>query len=169
MPDHFIPPAHPPSPDALLPVPARWRYQPVASALWQCLGMDGPALEKALHDASGPRLNVLAARAVAMACGGNLKAIGLIAERVEGRVGIRSNETNPASDTAREGVQQVIEDIVRAFTEAKLALAEQANGTPSDAALDITALDPTNALPPGRPTHDAIDAVGDHPRRTRWA
>jgi hypothetical protein len=165
VPDHHLtPPA--PAPDApgpLLPVPSRWRYQPVAAALWQCLGMDGPALKKALHDASGRRLNVLAAQAVTLASG-NLKAIGLIADRIEGRVGIRSGEADPASDVAREGVQQAIEDIVRGFTEAKLAQAEQANGTPSDAALDITALDSPNAVPPGRPTHDSIDAVVEHPR-----
>ena len=89
----------------------------------------------------------------------------MVAERIEGRVGIRSGETDPASDAAREGVQQAIEDIVTAFTEAKLAQAEQASGTPSDAALDITALDSPNAAPPCRPTHDAIDAVGEHPRR----
>ena len=34
---------------------------------------------------------------------------------------IRPGETNPASDAAREGVQEAIESIVRAFTEAKLA------------------------------------------------
>jgi hypothetical protein len=69
------------------------------------------------------------------------------------------------SAVAREGVQQAIEDIVTAFTEAKLAQAKQGNGTPSDAALDITALDSPNSAPPYRPTHDAIDAVGEHPRR----
>ena len=58
-----------------------------------------------------------------MAIGGNVKAINIVFDRLEGRVGIRSGETDPASDTAREGVQQAIEDIVTAFTEAKLAQA----------------------------------------------
>ena len=74
--------------------------------------MDGPTLAITLASKSATQLNVLAARAVDLACGGNIKAIGLIAERIEGRAGIRSGETDPASDVAREGVQQAIEDIV---------------------------------------------------------
>ena len=69
-----------------------------------------------------------------MACSGNLKAIGLIAERIEGRVSLRSGEADPASDTAREGVQQAIEDIVTAFTEAKLTQAD--NSTAHDSSGD---------------------------------
>ena len=74
--------------------------------------MDGPTLAITLASKSATQLNVLAARAVDLACGGNVKAIGLIAERIEGRAGIRSGETDPASDVAREGVQQAIEDLV---------------------------------------------------------
>ena len=62
-------------------------------------------------------------------------------------------------------MQQAIEDLVTGFTEAKLAQAEQASGTPGAAALDTTALNSPNAAPPCRPTHDAIDAVGEHPRQ----
>jgi hypothetical protein len=98
-----------------------------------------------------------------MAIGGNVKAMTIVFDRLEGRVGVRSGEIDPASDTAREGVQQAIEDIVRAFTEARLAEAD--DDPPGDAALDITAPDPPTTVPPGRPTHDAIDAVGEHARR----
>jgi hypothetical protein len=91
------------------PVPSRWRYQPVASALWRAPYMDGPTL---------------AMRAVDLACSGNIKAIGLIADRLEGRVGIRPGDTDPQADAVREGVQQAIEDVVKAFTEAKLAQAD---------------------------------------------
>jgi hypothetical protein len=90
------------------PVPSRWRYQPVASALW-----------RALHGCP-----TLAMRAVDLACSGNIKAIGLIADRLEGRVGIRPGDTDPQADAVREGVQQAIEDVVKAFTEAKLAQAD---------------------------------------------
>ena len=55
-------------------------------------------------------------------------------ERLEGRPGIRSGETDPASDVAREGVQQAIEDIVMAFTEAKLALADDSTAHNSSGA-----------------------------------
>jgi hypothetical protein len=72
---------------------------------------------------------------------GDLAAAVLIANRIEGRPGIRPGEADLQAQAAREGVQQAIEDIVTAFTEAKLAQPEQGNGTPSDAALDIAALD----------------------------
>lgn len=121
------------------PVPTRWRYQPVASSLWRALMMDGPTLAMTLASESATRLDVLAARAVDLACNGNIKAIGLIAERIEGRVGMRSGEADPASDTAREGVQQAIENIVTAFTEAKLAQAADptAHDSSGDAAKPI--------------------------------
>ena len=76
-----------------------------------------------LVDDSATRLDVLAARAVDLACRGNVKAMALVTDRIEGRVGMRPGEAYPASDAARAGVQQAIEDIVTAFTEAKLALA----------------------------------------------
>ena len=46
-----------------------------------------------------------------MAISGNMKAINIVFDRLEGLSGIRSGETDPASDVAREGVQQAIEDI----------------------------------------------------------
>jgi hypothetical protein len=64
-----------------------------------------------------------------------VKAITIVFDRLEGRVGIRSGETDPASDTAREGVQQAIEDIVTAFTEAKLAQAD--DDPPGDSATSV--------------------------------
>jgi hypothetical protein len=76
------------------PVPTRWRYQPVSSALWRALFMDGPTLAATLASESATRLHVLAARAVDLACGGNIKAIGLIADRIEGRVGMRPDESS---------------------------------------------------------------------------
>jgi hypothetical protein len=47
---------------------------------------------------------------------------------------------DPASDVAREGVQQAIEDIVTAFTEAKLAQADDstAHDSSGDSASDRT-------------------------------
>ena len=105
--------------------------------------MDGPTLAMTLASQSATRLDVLAARAVDLACTGNIRAIGLIADRIEGRVGTRPGEVAPASDTAREGVQQVIEDIVTALTEAKLAQA----GTPGESALDITRPEPSVPAP----------------------
>ena len=70
--------------------------------------------------------------------GGNVKAITIVFDRLEGRVGIRSGEADPASDVARQGVQQAIEDIVAAFTEAKLALPDDsgAHDSPADSASD---------------------------------
>ena len=93
-------------------MPTRWRYQPVASALWRALYMDGPTLATTLASESATRLDVLAARAVDLACSGNIKAIGLIADRIEGRVGMRPGEVAPEDEARREDMQAVIESVV---------------------------------------------------------
>jgi hypothetical protein len=59
--------------------------------------------------------------AVGSALRGSTNAAAFITERLEVRAVHRGDETDPASDAAREGTQQAIEDIVMAFTEAKLA------------------------------------------------
>ena len=91
---------------------ARWRSQPVASALWRALYIDGPTLAMTLASESATRLDALAARAVDLACSGNIKAIGLIAERIEGRVGTRRDEEDPDDERRREDMQLVIESVV---------------------------------------------------------
>ena len=94
------------------PVPTRWRYQPVSSALWRALFMDGPTLAATLASESAPRLDVLAARAVDLACSGNIKAIALVTDRIEGRVGTRPGEVVPEDEARREDMQAVIESVV---------------------------------------------------------
>ena len=82
------------------------------------------------HDARigiRPRLDVLAARAVDLACSGNIKAIGLIAERIEGRVGMRPGEVAPEDEARREDMQAVIESIVTAMVNAKIASADDSS------------------------------------------
>ena len=145
----------------MLPVPARWRYQPVASALWQCLGMDGPTLEKTLHDSSQPRLNVPAAQAVAMACAGNIKAIGLVTERIEGRVGVRRGEAPGEDDSEKNRRQSVIEEIVATLVNARLAEGDDA--APGDNAQVIEG-EATRSLAPaaaGRPADERLMPDGD--------
>ena len=86
---------------------------------------------------SASRLEVLAARAVDLACSGNIKAIGLIADRIEGRVGTRSGEVAPEEETRREDMQSVIESVVTALVNAKLASADD---SPEDSASDRMAV-----------------------------
>ena len=119
------------------PVPTRWRYQPVSSALWRALSMDAPTLAATLASESATRLDVLAARAVDLACSGNIKAIGLIAERIEGRVGLRPGEVAPEDEARREDMQAVIEFVVTAMVNAKIAGADDLS---EDSASDRTAV-----------------------------
>jgi hypothetical protein len=85
---------------------------------------------------SATRLDVLAARAVDLACSSNIKAIGLIAERIEGRIGTRSGEVAPEDEARREDMQAVIESIVTAMVNAKIASAD--DDSPEDSAPDRT-------------------------------
>ena len=102
-----------------------------------------------------------------MAISGNMKAINIVFDRLEGRVGIRSGEADPASDMAREGVQQAIEDIVRGFTEAKL---DGPDDTPGDGAQVVEgsastapALEPEPCTSgrPARPADERLMPDGD--------
>jgi hypothetical protein len=61
---------------------------------------------------------------VAKACDGNIRAIGLIAERIEGRVGTRPGEVAPGDEARREDMQAVIETVVTATVNAKIASAD---------------------------------------------
>jgi hypothetical protein len=56
--------------------------------------------------------------------GGNVKAITIVFDRLEGRVGIRLGETNTRDDGAREGVQAVVVSVVTAMVNAKIAGAD---------------------------------------------
>ena len=113
-------------------VPTRWRYQPVASALWRALYMDGPTLAATLASESATRLDVLAARAVDLACSGNIKAMGLIAERIEGRVGMRPGEVAPEDEARREDMQAAIESVVTGLVNAKLNSVDDSPDSASD-------------------------------------
>ena len=50
----------------------------------------------------------------------NIKATGLIAERIEGRVGVRPGEQQPEDDGQRADRQAVIEFVVRAMVNARI-------------------------------------------------
>jgi hypothetical protein len=99
--------------------------------------MDGPTLATTLGSESATRLDVLAARAVDLACSGNIKAIGLIAERIEGRVGMRPDEVAPEDEARREDVQATIESVITALVNAKIASADDSL---EDSASDRTAV-----------------------------
>ena len=99
------------------------------------------------------------------AIAGDVRAFAIIADRLEGRVGVRSGEVDPASDTAREGVQQVIEEIVTAFTKARL---DGPGDTPGDGAQVVEgnattapAPEPRTSGRPARPADERLMPDGD--------
>ena len=68
-------------------------------------------------------IEALGIAAVGSALRGSTNAAAFITERLEGRAVHHGGETDQQADAAREGVQQAIEDIVGAFTEARLVRA----------------------------------------------
>jgi hypothetical protein len=94
-----------------------------------------------------------------------VKAITIVFDRLEGRVGIRSGETDPASDAAREGVQRAIEEIVTAFTKTRL---DGPDDTPGDGAQVVEgnatmapAPEPRTSGRPARPADERLMPDGD--------
>jgi hypothetical protein len=112
-------------------------------------------------------IEALGIAAVGSALRGSTNAAAFITERLEGRPGIRSGETDPASDTAREGMQQTIENIVRALTEARL---DGPDDTPGDGAQVVEGSastapasepEPCTSGRPARPADERLMPDGD--------
>ena len=66
---------------------------------------------------------------------GDMQAAGIIADRIEGKVGTRRDEEDPEDERRRGDMQGVIESIVTAMVNAKIAGADD---SPEDSASDRT-------------------------------
>jgi hypothetical protein len=124
-------------------LPFRIRYQPVRRAIWAALMLDCATLRAFVARATEPggkrandspaddslperlaALDVIAARLVLNAVDGDVRAFEMIANRIEGRVGMRPGEVAPEDEARREDMQAVIESIITTLTNAKLASAD---------------------------------------------
>ena len=107
-------------------LPFRHRYHPVRRAIWAALMLDAATLSNFVSKAIMPAddslaghleaLDVVAARLVLKAVGGDLGAITAIMNRIEGRVRRRGDPVRDASPTS-VGATQTIEGIVAALAE----------------------------------------------------
>lgn len=80
-----------------------------------------------------PAIMLIAERQVANAIRGDNAAAAAIADRIEGRPGLRSGDINPDDPVQERKRREVVEDVVRALTDQrlrdKLATAEEARVT----------------------------------------
>jgi hypothetical protein len=97
-----------------LRVPARWRHRPFTSALWRMLMVDVASLRAVAGDRSADPLDVVAARLVLAAIGGDIRAINMIANLIDGPVRRRIDE--PPSDGSQSVERErVIAKILKAL------------------------------------------------------
>jgi len=104
----------PQSQQALL-VPARWRYRPLTAAIWRMLIVDVAKLRSVVSDPRTRGLDAAAARLVLTAIGGNVPALKMIADLIDGPVRrCVESSTNPSDDDSQT-VERVIIEIEKAL------------------------------------------------------
>ena len=101
-------------PPQALRVPARWRYRPFTSALWRMLMVDVAAVRAAASDRATCPLDVVAARLVLSAIGGDMRAANMIANLIDGPVR-RRGEGPPGDGSQSVERERVIAEIVKAL------------------------------------------------------
>ncbi len=120
-------------------LPPHQRYRPLTRAIWAALMLDVATLRAFVSRATEPRtertsgspvddskpgrpraLDVIAARLVLKAIDGDTRACELVADRIEGKVGTRRDETEDRDSSRREEMASLIESIVTALTNQRL-------------------------------------------------
>ena len=101
-------------PPQALRVPARWRHRPFTSALWRMLTVDVASLRAVASDRSTAPLDVVAARLVLAAIGGDTRAAHMIVNLIDGPV--RRRLDDPPGDASQSVERErVIAEIVKAL------------------------------------------------------
>jgi hypothetical protein len=122
-----------PPPAILPPPPFSVRYHPVSLALWRAMQMPAVAI-LGPPPADATALDVAVRTLFRLAITGNTKAFAMIADRIEGRVGLRSDDGEPDDPAIRQRVQATMESLVRFMSErAASAPATGADETPAAA------------------------------------
>lgn len=112
------------------------RMNPMTDALWLALLRDGrdvlaDAAEMARYDAAigtnqvvnapeGPAIVAIATRIAANAIRGDSSAIAQIAERIEGKPGLRRGDVDPNDPLVARKSQEIIDAVTRQLTAARL-------------------------------------------------
>jgi hypothetical protein len=106
--------------------------RPVQAAMLLAATRTLAELEARQQDSGRPALIALAEATVLRAAQGSVQHAVLVADRLEGRPGLRPDDGEPESFDKRAAITETIEAIVSALTEAKL-------GTPGDDAHSASA------------------------------
>jgi hypothetical protein len=95
--------------------------RPITASIMRALQHSGgEALAELDPNDARPAIVLLGESLVRRAIAGDNTAAQMIADRSEGRVGVRLQEVDPGGEATRAGVQQAIEDVIGALTEARL-------------------------------------------------
>jgi hypothetical protein len=86
-----------------------------------------------------PSIVVLAEQLVAQGLRGDAAAIEKIAERVEGKTGLRRDDIDPEDPKRQRQSREIVEGVVRAMTEARQATAIDVTASPVESKLAIPA------------------------------
>jgi hypothetical protein len=100
-------------------------HSPIRAALWLALMKPSEDLFERENDVIGgeqsiPAVIAMAESAVRKAIRGDMTAFNSIADRIEGKVGLRKGDVDPELDSKQAEIAGVVEGVVTALTKAKL-------------------------------------------------
>jgi hypothetical protein len=132
--------------------------RPYTAALQLAASRTIEDLEARVEDGSRVALVALGEVLVLKALRSDVAAHGIIAERLEGRVGTRADEVAPETLAAREASQATVHELIEAFTSAKLQLGDSPSEIATTGALAQARADAAEDDPPPGADVDAPDS-----------
>ena len=111
---------------------------PIKASVWIALLRDKHELiarSSPKHRDPIPAIVALGESLVLRALSGDTSALNLVAERIEGKIGLRKDDVDPDDVKRRADVQSVIEAVVVGLVNARL-------NNPGDDSIDVTPVDP---------------------------
>ena len=94
-------------------------HQPIRSSLWLALMRTREELEARAETTETPAIIAMGEAVARKAIAGDMQAVAFVAERIEGKAGLRTGDSDPEAETRRADMVAAIEGVVRALTDNK--------------------------------------------------
>ena len=96
-------------------------HQPIRASLQLALMRTAEELEARSESTETPAIIRIGEAVARKAMAGDMQAVSFVAERLEGKAGLRAGDIDPTADARRADMVSAIEGVVRALTDQKRA------------------------------------------------
>lgn len=94
-------------------------HQPIRSSLWLALLRTAEELDARAEATETPAIIRIGEAVARKAMAGDMQAVAFVAERIEGKAGLRTGDSDPEAETRRADMVAAIEGVVRVLTNNK--------------------------------------------------